>query len=347
MIIKNRIVHNAINESSRVPKYRQLAGIITQAIENGELEVGEKLPSITELHEETELARDTIVKALTYLKEKKIISSVISKGFYVARNVNRAKTRVLLVMNKLSSYKLKIYHSFVDALGVDYQVDLKVHHCNPEYLKSILEEGMEVYEHFVVMPHFNGTTAEETSIIDYLNGLPDHKLLLMDRHVAGISDKVPCIYQNFEDDIYFSLLGIADKLKKYDKLTLVFPEHNIYPYPEEIKAGFLRLCHQLECSNEIIDKVYQDMEFESNDAFIIIDEEDLVCFLQQVRDKKLVLGNDLGVISYNDTALKEVLGISVMTTDFEVMADSAAYMIKKKKYDIVPNYFSLIDRGSV
>ncbi|GAB3654625.1 GntR family transcriptional regulator [Echinicola sediminis] len=347
MIIEKAVIAKSINTSSRIPKYRQLAAIIIKAIENGEIQIGEKLPSITELQEDTGLARDTVVKTLNYLREKKIVISVMSKGFYVARNVNLSKSKVLIVLNKLSSYKLKLYHLFVNALGGNYQVDLRVHHCNAEYLLNILEENNQAYDHFVVMPHFRDSSEKVKEVINYLQNMSPEKLLLMDKHLPEIQDAVPCIYQNFESDIYHALLEGIDKLSGYSKITLVFPENPIYPYPQEIKKGFIQFCNQIECNYEIINKIYEDMEFQSNDAYIIIDEEDLIRFLQQVKDNRLKLGKDIGVISYNDTSLKEVLGISVMTTDFEVMADSAAYMISKKKFETVPNYFSLIDRGSI
>ncbi|GGZ25229.1 transcriptional regulator [Echinicola pacifica] len=347
MIIENLIIKKSINQQSHVPKYRQLANYIIQAIENGEIQIGEKLPSISELQAETGLARDTIVKSFTFLREKKIVTSVMSKGFYVARNVNQAKSKLLIIMNKLSSYKLKIYHSFVDALGGNYQVDLRVHHCNGAYLRDILEEQLHVYDYFVVMPHFSGSTEDNEAIIDYLRNMPSEKLLLMDKLLPDMPDAMPCIYQDFGRDIYSALKEGRQKLKEYDNITLVFPENPIYPYPEEIKHGFIEFCEQFGCQYEIIDKIYDHMEFRANDAYIIIDEEDLIRFLQQAKDLKLKLGRDIGVISYNDTSLKEVLGISVMTTDFEVMADSAAYMIKKKKTETVQNYFSFIDRGSI
>ncbi|WP_200979942.1 GntR family transcriptional regulator [Echinicola sp. 20G] len=347
MILEKKILTSSINNSSRVPKYQQLADLLIQEIENGTIQIGEKLPSISELQEDSGLARDTIVKTFNFLREKKIVISVMSKGFYVARNVNLTKSKVLIVLNKLSSYKLKLFHSFVDALGGNYQVDMRVHHCNAEYLMNILEENKLAYDHFVVMPHFRHSSEKMNDAIKYLQNMPANKLLLMDKFLPEINSSVPCIYQNFENDIYHALNEVAIKLKKYSKVTLVFPENPIYPYPKEIKMGFIKFCKQAKLNYEIINKIYDDMEFQSNDAYVIIDEEDLIRFLQQVKDNQLILGKDMGVISYNDTSLKAVLGISVMTTDFEIMADSAAYMIAKEKVETVPNYFSLIDRGSI
>jgi DNA-binding LacI/PurR family transcriptional regulator len=89
------------------------------------------------------------------------------------------------------------------------------------------------------------------------------------------------------------------------------------------------------------------MELRPRDAYIIIEETDLVNLVKQIRDKNLVLGKDIGIISYNDTPLKDLLGITVISTDFQVMGETAAYMILKKKKEIVKNVFSFINRNSI
>jgi DNA-binding LacI/PurR family transcriptional regulator len=89
------------------------------------------------------------------------------------------------------------------------------------------------------------------------------------------------------------------------------------------------------------------MELRTKDAYIIIEENDLVNLIKQMRDKKFALGEDIGVISYNDTPLKDLLGITVISTDFQVMGETAAYMILKKKKEEVKNVFRFINRHSI
>ena len=57
-------------------------------------------------------------------------------------------------------------------------------------------------------------------------------------------------------------------------------------------------------SFEILEEIYPDMELRAKDAYIIIEEMDLVNLVKQTRDKQFVLGQDIGIISYNDTPLK-------------------------------------------
>ncbi|GAB3661587.1 GntR family transcriptional regulator [Echinicola sediminis] len=340
-----------IDSESRIPKYQQIVDSIIKNIENDYLKVGEKLPSINEISEEYYLSRDTVVRAYNLLREKKIITSVVSKGFYVNKSINSSTSKTLFILNKLSNYKLEIYNTFVNSMGSGSQVDLQVYHCDPKLLINILEENMNAYDYFVVMPHFKNEQSKHSNydenVLSCLKRIPKDKLVIMDNYLPSLGDEVACIYQDFKSDIYNALNEAKSQLEKYDKLILVFPNNPIYPYPKEIKQGFLNFCNNQKFDAEVLDKIYPDMELQQKDAYIVIDENDLVSLVKQTRDMRYEIGKDIGVVSYNDTPLKELFDITVISTDFELMGESAAYMIKKHKQEVVPNIFSFIDRGSL
>ena len=60
-------------------------------------------------------------------------------------------------------------------------------------------------------------------------------------------------------------------------------------------------------------------------------------------------GTDIGVISYDDTPLKEIIseGISVISNDFALMGKRAAQMILEKSKGRYPNDYYFIDRNSL
>ncbi|GGZ34699.1 transcriptional regulator [Echinicola pacifica] len=340
-----------IDSKSRIPKYQQIVDSIVKNIERGDLKVGEKLPSINDISEEYYLSRDTVVRAYNLLREKKIITSVVSKGFYVNKAVNSSNSKILFVLNKLSNYKLEIYNTFINSMGSDHQIDLQVYHCDPKLLVNIIEENLGAYDYFVIMPHFknknNLHSNTNPEVIDCLKSIPKNKLVIMDNYLPELGDDVACIYQDFKTDLYKALEEAKALLQKYDKLILAFPDNPIYPYPKEIKQGFLNFCSNHGIDAEVLDKIYPDMELQKKDAYIVIDENDLVSLVKQTRDMHYEIGKDIGVVSYNDTPLKELFDITVISTDFELMGESAAYMIKKHKQEVVPNIFSFIDRGSL
>ena len=100
-----------VDENSRVPKYSQIVDSIIHNISIGNLKMDEKIPSINQFSEEFYLSRDTVEKAYNILKERKIISSIRGKGYYITRTKLISKVNILFMINKLSSYKMRIYNS--------------------------------------------------------------------------------------------------------------------------------------------------------------------------------------------------------------------------------------------
>jgi hypothetical protein len=336
MKVTDSLIEIRIDQESRMPKYRQIVNSIIADIERGVLTVGQRVPSINEISEEYYLSRDTVEKAYNVLKEKQIIISAKGKGYYVARNVFPSKITILFLLNKLSSYKLRIFNSFVNSLGHFAQVDLNIYHCDSNVFLNAIHESIGRYDQYVIMPHFKdefqGHQNANDDILDALRKIPEDKLLLLDNNLPTLSGNIASVYQDFKMDIYEALKEGNERLQRYSKLILVYPRKTLYPYPIDILNGFQKFCADFDFSFEVLEEIYPDMELRARDAYIIIEEMDLV---------------NLGIISYNDTPLKDLLGITVISTDFQVMGETAAYMILKKKREVVKNVFRFINRNSV
>lgn len=340
-----------INENSRVPKYKQIVDSIISDIAKGKLLVGQKIPSINELSESCYLSRDTVEKAYKALKDQKVIISVKGKGYYTAKTDLISKINVFFLINKPSSYKMMIYNSFVNALGVNGHVSLFIYHCEESLFIRILEKNLGAYDYYVIMPHFKNEELSHTSstggVEKAIRNIPVDKLIIMDNIKLPLEGEYGAVYQDFEEDIYNALKEGFDRLRKYDKLILVYPDKSIHPYPKRILHGFRKFCVECKFDFEILTEIYDDMELQSKDAYITIEEMDLVNLVRQVRKKELKLGEDIGIISYNDTPLKELLGITVISTDFKAMGETAAYLVLKDKKEKVKNVFKYIERNSV
>ena len=179
--------------------------------------------------------------------------------------------------------------------------------------------------------------------------IPHEKLIILDNIKSFTNNKnIVQIYQDFENDIYNALNEGLEKIKKYEKIMLVYPNKAVYPYPRRILHGFRKFCVEHKLDFEILDQIYDDMILKKGDLFITIEESDLVNLVKQVREDEFKLGSEIGIISYNDTPLKELLGINVISTDFKVMAETAAETILNKTKGVslkVP--FNFIDRESL
>ncbi|RXP53392.1 GntR family transcriptional regulator [Lutibacter sp. HS1-25] len=347
----NKLKYIEIDEDSRVPKYRQIVDSIIHNIAIGNLSMDEKIPSINMFSEEFYLSRDTVEKAYNILKERKIISSIRGKGYYITRTKLIAKKNVLFVVNKMSSYKMRIYNSFIDTIGTNSHTDIQIYHCDESLFLNILEKNKSAYDYYVIMTHFKTNDLKHISftdeVVSAIKKIPKEKLVIIDNVKLDIGGGIIEIFQDFENDIYNALKQGIEKISTYKKIVLFYPEKSVHPYPRRILHGFKKFCVEFSLDFEVLDEVYEDMVIKNGDLFIAIEEADLVNLMKQIRENEFVLGEDVGVISYNETPLKELLGITVISTDFKLMGETAAAMILNNEKGRVKIPFRFIDRNSI
>ncbi len=329
---------------NKTPKYKQIVANVINSVEKGDLRKDDQLPSINELSYEYDIARDTVEKAYNELKEKGIINSVKGKGYFI-QGLKDSKLRILLIMNKLSAYKKRIYYSFINTLGDKANVDLHIHHYNAGVFSKIISENLGKYHHYVIMPHFYEDT-KQVDVMEVLKKIPADELVLLDKNVEGLKGNYLAVYQDFETDVYDGLTSGLPFFEKYKEIVLVFPDDE--NYPEEIIKGFRRFCIVNKKQYNIIAQV-QEMAIKTQTLYLVIEETDLVEIVKRCIDKNLKIGKDVGIISFNDTTLKEILagGISTISTHFEAMGSTAATLILEKQHIQIKNPFSLKIRSSI
>jgi GntR family transcriptional regulator len=72
-----------ISRSSVIPPWQQLAGLLRARIESGELQPGDRIPSVVSLAQEYELAAGTVRKALAQLQHEGLVESRVGWGTFV------------------------------------------------------------------------------------------------------------------------------------------------------------------------------------------------------------------------------------------------------------------------
>ncbi|GIZ09520.1 GntR family transcriptional regulator [Flavobacterium sp. UMI-01] len=342
-----------INKNSRVPMYQQIVDSIINNISTGNIELNHKLPSINTISEDFNLSRDTVEKAYNILKERNIIVSIPRRGNYVANVETTHKLNILFLVSKMSSYKMSIYNAFLNKIGINSKIDLVIYHCDEFVFLNTLKNAKMVYDFYVVMPHFKTEKLQHASFTEEalaaIQNIPKNKLMVLDNIMPPLldDDDVNAVYQEYDKDIYEALKKGMNKINKYKKIALIYPEKSVYPYPRRILHGFRKFCLEFDKDYEILNEVCDDMVLNKGDLFITIQESDLVNLINQARNNELQLGEDIGVISYNDTPLKELLGIATMTTDFKIMGETAAQMLLSKGNGKIKVPFDFIDRKSV
>lgn len=330
------------NPRDKTPKYKQIVQSVITDIGRGVLRKGEQLPSISELSIEYYLARDTVEKAYRELRERGYITSVQGKGYYVQAN-EAPKLKILLVFNKLSSYKKIIYYAFLKALGDRATVDLQIHHYSAQHFQEIIDENLGKYNYYVVMPHFT-QDLDKANYMKVLESIPTHQLVLLDKDVPELPGNFLSVHQNFDKDIREALETAQDLLTKYSRMVLVLPSDGNYPV--EIASGFRSFCINAD-KEFVIKENAQSEHLQAGTAYVVVEEMDLSELVKKVRESNFQLGREIGMISFNETTLKELLNITVVSTNFEAMGYTTATLLLDNKRIKVKNPFNMIRRGSL
>jgi len=331
-----------IDGRRKEPKSKQIIQSVSEAVKRGDLPVGERLPSLNEVSFELDVSRDTVQRAYIGLCDRGIIESIPGKGFYVKSMPSDKALNILLVFNKLTAYKKSIYNAFTHSMNTRASIDFHVHDYDPKRFEHIIKSHLDRFDYYVIMPFFYHY---DKKIIDLFKLIPRNKLVLVNKDVSFLDFDYPVVYEDFESDICEALHPVIDEIRKYQRMVLVYP---LDPMSNrEIVTGFERFCKMHRLPHEVHIGM-SDIIIRNRDLYIIIDDDDLAEFIKRSRDMEFGIGKDVGVISYNETVLKEVLadGITVISTDFRFMGDRLARMLLEGEKVKVKNPFRMIRRKS-
>jgi DNA-binding transcriptional regulator YhcF (GntR family) len=331
-----------IDAQSKEPKYQQILNEVISSIEKGTLNHGQQLPSISELSGWQNVAKVTVAKAYEDLRKRGVIQAKHGKGFYVANTEVRSSLNIFVLFDTLNAYKETLYFALKAGLPEGAQLSLFFHHYDRYLFESLISNNLNDYNYFMIMPHFN----EDVS--DVINRIPKDKLVIIDKAVTNLTGNYAAVYQDFENDIHAALASGLDLLKKYKKLTLVLSKGQFQFVPDGIIEGFKRFGKDFDLPCDITDKLAPDL-IRKGEAYLMFSDRDLIDFVKNVHKEKLHLGKDIGLISYDDTPMKEILegGITVISTDFEQMGKSISNIVNEKLSVQIANPSQLIRRKSL
>ncbi len=336
-----------IEDSSSLPKYRQIIEGIITAIERKELRRGDALPSVNMMCKDYSVARETAVKAYNELKSQGIIEAVPGKGYYVATEYIKHHTKIFLLFDSFSPYKQELLQTFNDTLGEEIIVDIYFHHFNIEMFERLMLDSMGKYGMYLVMPFTH------KRVPDIFAKLDAEKLVTSDASYLLILDREkqhagPYSYigQDFDTSVYTCLESGLALINKYRRMVMVVPQR--IQHPEESFSSFKRFCENYAIDYAITYRWSQEA-ITPGTAYFVIDDHDLIHIIEQCNAQNYMLGQDVGVISYNETPVKRVLcgGITVISTDFIQLGKRAAEYVHapQKTQEVIPT--KLIIRNSL
>jgi len=247
---------------------------------------------------------------------------------------------VMLVLTAFSPYHEALYQSMLDELaGRKISVDLFFHHGNKLLLSAILKEHSGKYGIYVITP------IEDRKVQGLMDGLPAAKLLQIVRPVCS-NKEISYISQDFHDEVIGALESISEAICKYEKFNLVFPEGKFHS--EEIVRAFETFCKSKRLPYKVMERINSD-ELRAREAWFVIEDGPLIDLIKYAEGKDFQLGKDLGILSYNETPMKEIIreGITVISTDFHEIGRRVARFIMDRNavQDVVPT--KIIKRNSL
>ncbi len=325
-------------EKQYIPNYRMVIQSIEQSIMSGQLKVGDKLPSLNNIKEQFQLSRDTVLIAFSELKQRGIVYAVAGKGYYVKSTSINVKQKIFLLFDELNAFKQDLYNSFLSHINPDAQVDIFFHHFNVELFAKLISDHAGNYTHYVIMPANLKNTAK---ILSHLN---NQKVVILDQLPEDLMN-FPAVYQNFEKGIYESLIQTKTLVEKYQKIILLFPKSK---QPYGMLSGFQKFKKQINLQTEVIANLDDNLPAKGS-VYVLLDDEDLIKLVKIIKKTNLKIGQDIGIISYNDTMLKEIIadGITTISTDFYLMGKNLAKIIAEDYQGQIENPNRLIMRHSL
>jgi DNA-binding transcriptional regulator YhcF (GntR family) len=332
-----------VDDYSVTSKFLQIANSVIREIENGNIQVGDSMPSINELSIELDIARDTVERGYKHLKHIGVIDSVPRRGYFISNIDFKRPLKIFLLFNKLSQHKKTIYDSFFETLGDHAVIDFYIYNNDFLLFKRLMEGKRDDYTNYVIIPHFieGGENAYRV-----INEIPKDKLLLLDKRLPEVKGEYAAAYENFENDIYGALSDANERLYKYHTLKIIFPENSYYP-PEIVK-GFKNFCQDFAFNYGVVTNL-PDEPITEGEVYINVMEENLVPLIEKIMVSNLKIGEQVGIISYNEVPIKKIIlnGISTISTDFRRMGKIAAELILNNSKEQIEVPFRLTLRPSI
>lgn len=319
-------------------KYKQIVNHVIDGINAGRLKKGDWIPSVNEFRKSYNLSRDTVFAGLRELKSKGIIESNPGVGYYVTSTRILQKHNIFLLFNEFNEFKETLYNSFIEAVGTSATVDLYFHNYNRKVFETLLNEANGKYTSYILM---TGKFEGISKLLDSISG----NVYLLDHYHPELKGKYSSVAQNFEKDTYEALQYGHTYLKKYNHIIMVQKETK---EPVERYIALCTFCDQHRFTNEYIPGITGRL-IKKGEVYMVVNDRDLVDLIKLSDKQNLKLGEDFGIISYNDTPLKEVLsgGITTLSTDFSKMGKTMANLINNKGIVTIENEWNLMIRKSL
>nr|WP_262921500.1 substrate-binding domain-containing protein [Psychroserpens algicola] len=177
-----------------------------------------------------------------------------------------------------------------------------------------------------------------------LKNLPENKVFLLDQTNERLK-RYAGVFQNFEKNVFDGLSSLKKQLQKYNKLVFVNPKSN---QPDGIYYGFQKFISATSTEGQRVEGTDEIIP-QKGCVYFVLDDRSLIELIKKINNTNFKIGEDVGVIAYNDSLLKEIVegGITTISTNFKEMGARIAYLIINEEFKQMENPNNILIRKSL
>lgn len=338
-----------LKRNTSIPIYRQIVDFVDNEISRSSIKIGNRLPSINEASKEKNISRDTVEKAYKILRQKGSIQSIPKRGYFVRALSKKRSTRLLVLVNKLIFNKLQILDCICNACSTNPDFEIEIHFVDGAAFRAKIDEcdlpSVQILavgfgeQHFPLVENNSQIKVNGNNIdCDFnklINESDDYR-----------KNSISLLNQNFEKDFYLIMQEMS-ALSKYDKLVLVLSKKNFQENGRGVENALNKFCNDHYYKYDICNGINDKIKIRKGNVFLVFDEGDLVHLLRLSKTSELKLGLDVGIIGFNDSPMKALMAISVISIDFNILGELITSLIGRKIKGNIKNEYQFVDRGSV
>lgn len=198
-------------------------------------------------------------------------------------------------MNSTNSRKTSTTRSW-EHVGKGVSVDLYFHNYNRRSFDALVTDANGKYTTYIIMP---GKFTGIAPLLESLSG----RVFLLDHFHPELLGRYSSVAQNFEKDTYEAL---CHGLRHIRKIRTAADGAARKKGAAGALRRTVRFCAEHGFGHEYLASI-RDREIREGDLFILVSDRDLVTLLKQAERQQMTAGREFGIISYNDTPLKESL----------------------------------------
>ena len=305
-------------------KYRQVMDHVMNEIRSGGLKIAGRIPSINEISEEMNMARDTVERAYKELISKGLIYSVPSKGYFVSPE-SRSKIRpwVHMVLDSLTDSREMFVDGFLEEAQDRLGLTLTVYQENLRLMQTAVKNASSPSKYLVVLPHHFSSPEWVKDTLAHVSG---EQLVVVENHAAS----GPGGHGAVAGDFYFATLQalneVMSRLDRYQRVVLFTPDD--FSFPVGIAQALETVCASRSI-DFLVSYPEEDYTLSQGDLLFVLQENDLLHLIKDAAHRNMLPGQHIGIVSYQNNPYTEVLagGITTLSLDYHAMGRQTAKMI--------------------